>query len=220
MLEVVHRTLAEERQPSLDAAHPGTQSQVAEQHQVERNGRGQDRVTTQEVDLNLHGITHPSEDVDVVPRFLVVLSGRIVVDAHLVVNIAIQVGEFLRLEDVVDNRQLADLLRLEVFGLVEHLAVTVAQDVGREPAAHAQHTCLEHRRKHGLHQRLSALEVLSGNGHIHLFGEFPHGRRIHTQIGRAHHEGSPFGNGCIGIAHTRRNNFRIVLLHGLLQRLQ
>ena len=35
MLEIVHRTLAEERQPSLDTIHTGTQGQIAEQHQVE-----------------------------------------------------------------------------------------------------------------------------------------------------------------------------------------
>ena len=35
MFEVVHRTLAEERQPSLDTIHTGTQGQIAEQHQVE-----------------------------------------------------------------------------------------------------------------------------------------------------------------------------------------
>ena len=136
------------------------------------------------------------------------------------IDIAIEVGELLRLEDVVDNRQLAHLLRLEVLGLVEHLAIAIAQNVGREPSAHTQHTRLEHRRQHGLHQRLSALEVLACDGHIHLLGELPHGRCVHAEVGSTHHERSALGNGRISITHARRDHFRIVLLHSLLQRLQ
>ena len=56
------------------------------------------------------------------------------------IYIAVQIGEFLRFKDIVDNRQLADFFRFEVFGLVQHFAVTVTQDVGREPTANTQHT--------------------------------------------------------------------------------
>ena len=217
MLEIVHRALAEERQPRLDAAHACTQCQITENNQVERDGSSKNGVTAQEVNLDFHRIAHPAENIDVVPCFLVILTRRIVVDAYLMINITVQVRIFLRFEDIVDNRQLADLFCLEVLRLVEYLAVTVTQNIRREPAAYTQHTGLEHRSKHRLHQSLATLEVLTGNGHIHFLGEFPHSRSIHTQIRSTHNKRSAFCNGSICIAHTRRDNFSIVFLHCLLQ---
>jgi hypothetical protein len=90
----------------------------------------EDRVAAEEVNLDLHRIAHPAEDVDVIPSLLVVLARWIVVDTNLVVNVAVKIGELLRLEDVVDNRELADLFSLEVLRLVEHLTVTVTEDIG------------------------------------------------------------------------------------------
>src|SRR5207247_378594 len=60
---------------------------------------GEDGIAAQEVDLDLHRIAEPSEDVDVVPSFLVVAAGRIVVDPHLVEHVAVQLGILVRLED-------------------------------------------------------------------------------------------------------------------------
>ena len=104
MFEIMHRALAEERQPSLDATHACTQGQIAEQHQVKRDRSSQDRVTAKEVYLDFHRITHPAEDVDVIPCFFVVLTGRLVVDTYLMIYVSVQVREFFGFEDVVDDR--------------------------------------------------------------------------------------------------------------------
>ena len=104
MFEVVHRALAEERQPSLDTTHTGTQGQIAEQHQVECDRGSQDGVAAKEVYLDFHRVTHPAEDVDIVPCFFIVLAGRIVIDAYLMIYVSIQVREFFGFEDVVNDR--------------------------------------------------------------------------------------------------------------------
>src|SRR3954451_14802854 len=66
------RRLEVEAQPLLDAAEAGALREVAEQHEVERERRREDRVAAQEVDLHLHRIVEPSDDVDVVPALFVV----------------------------------------------------------------------------------------------------------------------------------------------------
>ena len=86
---VVHRTLHEETQEVLDTITTGTGGEVDEQTEVEAQGGCQDGVATEEVDLDLHGIAHPAEDVDIIPTLLVVLSRRIVVDTYLVVIVAV-----------------------------------------------------------------------------------------------------------------------------------
>src|SRR5690606_9787217 len=66
-----------ERQPLLDSRAAGAVGQVHEQGQIQDQGSGQDRVFAQKVDLDLHRISQPSEDVDVVPAFLVVTPRRV-----------------------------------------------------------------------------------------------------------------------------------------------
>ena len=51
VFKVVHRALAEERQPRLDAAHACTQCQITENNQVERDGSSKNGVTAQELTL-------------------------------------------------------------------------------------------------------------------------------------------------------------------------
>src|SRR5437868_6331041 len=109
----MHRALKVEAQPFLDPAHSTALGQIQEQHQIQHDRRGQDTVATQEVDLDLHGITEPSIDVDVVPSFLVVSPRGIVMDAHLMREIFIQVWIKLWLKDLIQYRELALLLRLE-----------------------------------------------------------------------------------------------------------
>ena len=110
---------------------------------------GKNGVAAEEVDLDLHGVAHPSEDVEVVPSLLVVVAGRIVVDANLVVVAlmvvvltaavyAVEVGLVFGNEDAFEGRQLRHLFGAEVGGLVKHEAVAVAEDVGREPAVEAE----------------------------------------------------------------------------------
>jgi len=88
---VMHRALQEEAQEALDAAAACACCNVAEQYQVKAEGRGKDRVAAEEVDLYLHRVAHPAEDVDIVPSLLVVVARGIVVDAYLVVVVGVQV---------------------------------------------------------------------------------------------------------------------------------
>src|SRR5690606_41614999 len=64
-------------------------------------------------------------------------------------DVAVQVGMVGGLQDVLEHAQLALLLGLERLGIVEHLAIAVAEDVGAVPARDAEHPRLEHRREHG-----------------------------------------------------------------------
>lgn len=130
---VVHRALEEEAQEALYAVTAGTSSEVAEKNKVKTERSSEDRVATEEVDLDLHGITHPTEDVDVVPSFLVVVAGRIVVDTYFVVVVGVEVGLLFGNEDGLESRELGNLFGTEVSGFVKNETVTVAEDVGREP---------------------------------------------------------------------------------------
>ena len=71
---------------------PGALREVHEQREVEDDRRREDRVAAEEVDLDLHRVAEPPEDVDVVPALLVVAARRVVVDAHHVDDVAVEVG--------------------------------------------------------------------------------------------------------------------------------
>ena len=60
MLEIVHRALAEERQPRLDAAHACTQCQITENNQVERDGSSKNGVTAQPTQPKISMLSHAS----------------------------------------------------------------------------------------------------------------------------------------------------------------
>ena len=180
MVEIVHRALAEEREPRLDPTHASPCGQIAEEHQIEGYGCSQNGVAAEEVHLDLHRIAHPTEEVDVVPCLLIVLAGRIVVDAHLVIDVLIKIGLLVGVKDTFDDGELAHLLRFEVVRIVQHLTIAVAEDVGGEPSADAQQARLKHRRQDGLHQRLPALEVLTGDGHVFLRSQLPHGGNVNA----------------------------------------
>ena len=130
---VVHGRFQEEAEESLYAVASGTCCQVAEQTEVQGYGGGKDAVTAEEIDFDLHGIVEPAADVDIVPRLLVVVAGRIVVDAYLMVVVAVKLGLVVGTEDSLQRRELRHLLGVEVLGFVEHQTVAVAEDVGREP---------------------------------------------------------------------------------------
>src|SRR5690349_5718033 len=78
----VHRALEVEREPFLDAVHVRAPGEVEKQRDVEDDRRGQDAVAAEEVDLQLHRVAEPADEIDVVPPFLVVAARRIVVDPH------------------------------------------------------------------------------------------------------------------------------------------
>ena len=93
---------------------------------------------------------------------------------------------------MLEHAELADLLGLEAVRVVEHLAVAVAEDVGREPAADAEHARLQAGRDDRLHQRLAGLEVLAGDRRLRLARERVSGREIDGEVRRAVGVGDAF----------------------------
>jgi hypothetical protein len=79
---------------------------------------------------------------------------------------------------VLEHAELRLLLGLEVVRVVEHLAVAVAEDVGRVPAVEAEHAGLEHRAEHGLDEGLAGLEVLARDRDALLGGEVAQRRDV------------------------------------------
>ena len=171
-----------EGKPLLHTRLAGPVGQVQEEREVQDDRCGQNRVTAQEVHLDLHRVAHPSEDVDVVPPLLVVAAGWVVVDADDVVDVAVEVRVGVGLEDGIQHTQLRDLLGLEVLRIVQDLAVPVSQDVGGVPAAQAEHPGLETGSQEGLHEGLARLEVLAGDGHAMAGGQLDHARQVHAQV--------------------------------------
>src|SRR4051794_4415518 len=103
--------------------------QVEEQDQIEHDRRRQDGVAAKEIYLELHRVTEPAEDVDVVPALFVVPTRRVVIDAHLVEDVLVQIGIKLRLKNMFQDAELRFFFRLEGLGVIQHFAVAIAQDV-------------------------------------------------------------------------------------------
>lgn len=131
---VVHRALEEEAQEALRAITSLASSEVGKEHEVEQQRSGKNRVAAKEVDLYLHGIAHPSEDINIIPSLLIIVAGRIVIDANLVVIVRVEIGLFVGLENAFQGRKFRNFLCVEVGWFVEHQTIAVAQDVGREPS--------------------------------------------------------------------------------------
>jgi len=203
----------------LDAAEPGALRQVGEQDEVECERRREDRVATEEVDLDLHRIPEPAEDVDVVPTFFVVSARRVVVDAHLVEDVAVQLGILLGLQDVFQHAELRLFLRLEVLRIVEHFTVAVAENVGGIPTRQAEHARLQHRRDHGLHHGLAGLEVFAADGDAALGREVAQHRRVDGEVRRAVGERNAFEDRGVCVEHRRRDG-RVVGVDRFLERLK
>ena len=83
---------------------PGALRQIHEQHQVQHQRRRQNRIAAQEIDLDLHRVAQPPEDVDVVPAFFGVAARRIILDPDLVVELLVQVRVKVPLQDVLQRR--------------------------------------------------------------------------------------------------------------------
>src|SRR4051812_32420496 len=88
----MHRALEVERQPFLDAVHAGALRQVEEERDVEHDRRRENAVAAEEIDLQLHRIPEPADEIDVVPAFLVVAARRIVVDPDDVAQVLVEIG--------------------------------------------------------------------------------------------------------------------------------
>ena len=85
---------------------PARWARSRNKRQVENERRGQDRVAAEKIDLDLHLVAEPAEDIDVVPAFFVVAARRIVVDADDVRKVFVEVGINLGLKNVLEHRQL------------------------------------------------------------------------------------------------------------------
>ena len=126
---------------------------------------------------------------------------------------AVEVGLFFGHEDAFEGRELGNFFCAEVSGFVEHEAVAVAENVGREPAVEAEAACADDGSEARFNEGLAGLEVLACDGHFGLFGEFPHGGYVDGGVGGTHDEGSAFGEGCVGVAHRGSDVFAVVGLH-------
>src|SRR5437764_2625209 len=98
-----HRRLEVEGEPLLYALHADALREVEEEREVEDDGRGEDGVAAEEVNLDLHRIAEPAEDVYVVPALLVVAARRVVVDAHDVGEVFVELRVDVGVEDVFQN---------------------------------------------------------------------------------------------------------------------
>src|SRR5437868_9389784 len=136
-----HRRLEIKAEPFLDAAATqfwGALCEVEEEHQVEHERRGEDGIAAEKIHLDLHGIAEPAEDINVVPTLFIITTRRVIVDAYLVIEIAVQMRVKLGLENLVKDAELGFLLGLEGIGIFEHLAVAIAKNIGGVPAAESQ----------------------------------------------------------------------------------
>src|SRR6202158_4585632 len=105
--------------------------QVEKQHEVEDQGCGEYRIAAEEVYFDLHRIAEPSEDIDIVPSLLGIAARWIVIDSHLVKEIAVKLRVHFRLKNLIEHREFGFFFRPERAGIVEHFAVAITQDVGR-----------------------------------------------------------------------------------------
>src|SRR6516225_5502680 len=122
----MHRTLEVKTQPFLNAAHAATLGKIQEENQVQNDRRRQNAVSAQEIDFDLHGITEPSVDIDVIPSFLIISSRRIVMNAYFVREILVKIRIKLRLKDLIKDRQFAFFLGLEGIRIVKNFAVAIS----------------------------------------------------------------------------------------------
>src|SRR5437016_5232069 len=99
----MHWTLEVKTQPFLNATHTASLGKVQKQDQIENDRRSKNAVAAQEVDLDLHGVTQPSVNVDVIPSFLIIAPRRIVVDPHFVREILVQVRVQFGLQNLIQH---------------------------------------------------------------------------------------------------------------------
>jgi hypothetical protein len=191
-------------------------SEIHEEDKVEGERSGEDGVAAEEVNLELHRVTEPTEDVDVVPTFFIITAWRVIVNADLVIEILVEIGVQLRLEDVVENAELGLFLGLEGLGIVEHFAVPIAENVRRVPAADTEQTRLEGGGQNGLDEGLAGLKVLAADGSVHLLGKLLQGRDIDGEVGCAVGEGDALFERSPGVEHGGRD-VGIVLDETLLE---
>ncbi len=117
------------------------------------------------------------------------------------VEVLVESGVELGLEDDVEDAELGLFLGLEGLGVVEDFAVTVAEDVGGVPAADAEHAGFEGGREDGFDEGLAGLEVLAADGRVHLAGELVERGDVDGEVRCAVGEGDAFFERGPGVEH-------------------
>ena len=131
---LVHRSLAVERHKLLYAIVACSQRNVAEEDKVEYQRSRKNRVAAEEIHLYCHRITHPTKNIDIIPTLLLVATRGIIVDAYLMINIGIEVGINVAVENILQSRDFAATLGFKVIRVIKYHTVTVSKYIGREPA--------------------------------------------------------------------------------------
>ena len=131
-------------------------------------------------------------------------------------EVLVQVGVQVRLEDVVECRLLRFFLGLERFGIVQHFAVAIAEDVRRIPAVDAEQPRLEARRDDRLDQRLARLHVLAGDRRLGMRGQLDQRGNVGGQVRGGVGVRNALADGSVGVHHARRNR-RVVRLEPALE---
>src|SRR5258708_25894012 len=101
-----HRALEVERQPLLNALHTGALGKIHKQDQVEHQRSGKNGIAAKEIDLDLHRIVHPAEDIDVIPTLFGIAARRVVVNTNSVIEIFVEAGVEIRLQNLFEHRKL------------------------------------------------------------------------------------------------------------------
>src|SRR5215469_1494260 len=216
-LRRAHGRFEVEAEPLLNAMHSGALGQVEEEDEVEHDGRGENGVAAEKIHFDLHGIAEPAENVDIVPAFFVVAARRVIVDADLVVEIAVEFGIELRLQNIFERAEFGFLFGFERARVVEDFAVAIAENVGGEPAVEAEHARFESRRENGFHERLAGFEIFAAKGNAFVVRKLDKRGKFSGEIGCTVGEGHAFLNGGVGVEHGRRNGF-VIFLHGAFER--
>ena len=181
------RALEVKRQPLLNAAEPAALRQIQEEDQIKRYRSGQNAIATQEVDLDLHGIIKPAKDVDVVPPFLVVSPGLVVMNVDLVVVGTVQILVEVGLQNIVEHRELTPFLSAE-----GGAGIVLNTSPSRFPRIFVEnHPCRPNMRafkpgaKNGFHKRLAGFEVLAADRDTFFRGQVEQGWDIDREVGGA-----------------------------------
>src|SRR5438105_6754994 len=167
-------------------------SQIEEKYQVKYDGRGQDGIAAEKIHFDLHRVAQPAEDINVVPTLFVITAWRIIVNANLVVEVLVEFRIKLGLQNLLQDGKLGLFFGLKRFGIVQHLAVAIAQDVGGKPAVQAQHARLESGGENRLHQCLAGFVIFAADGSVVAPRQLLHGGDVHGQVGSAIGEGHAF----------------------------
>ena len=80
--------------------------EVEKQNQVQHDRSRQDGIAAEKIYLDLHGVAQPPENINVVPTLFIIPARRVVVDAHLVMDGAVQLGIKMRLENIFERAEL------------------------------------------------------------------------------------------------------------------